>query len=157
MITPAERAKLRELHAAATPGEWKKHRDFGDIHIVAADDTITVVTFSAAYEDPDHNAALITAMRNSLVPLLDALDEADNAESPPFTRRRLGVESDALRAQLAEAAAQRDDALIRAQRNAIACELLSAMERPISLSLEWERRLYEFDAMIAARKGKGRK
>lgn len=71
-ITPEQRAELRRLHEAATPGPWSKRGSGVYFHNswpyapVVDDDRI----------GPE-NALLIAAARNALPALLDAADERD--------------------------------------------------------------------------------
>lgn len=103
-ITPAERAELRRLHEAATPGEWtvNPHYPHADDYAGSYDSDGNLQCSHSRYvESPTgtvcttgrdtRNVELIAAARNFLPALLDAADERD-----------------ALRARLAEVTRDRD-------------------------------------------------
>jgi len=82
-LTAAERAALRELEAKTTPGEWyaRQARAWAPVAVLDAKQTeLLVGPYERAAE-----TVLVCAARNALVPLLDALDEAE--------RGRLGADS----------------------------------------------------------------
>lgn len=63
--TPEERAKLRELHAKATQGEWRTYK----WQVVIGEEVAGFPT--------NDDAALVVAAHNALPGLLDALDAAE--------------------------------------------------------------------------------
>lgn len=66
--------RLRQLEAAATPGEWNTD-SCGDVYAITVSEPITVrIGTTAFWCEGNPNAQLIAEMRNALPQLLDRLD-----------------------------------------------------------------------------------
>lgn len=83
-ITKEERARLRELEAKATPGDWTGDRHDGTVKYSILSATGGVVTIGRWDDDgsflgfqTDEDAALVIRSRNALIPLLDEIDRLE--------------------------------------------------------------------------------